>query len=129
MTTKDSTPHDGFDLYNDMRKPEDSLTVDETCGITFNEPIPVGDFTLRAGKGYNGAPGGDIRLELADGTTVMSFSHDGTVTVRGEKVDNNPAVYGVFRKWLEHATGLPNGANHTTIVLGDGQGGDYKEGP
>jgi hypothetical protein len=85
-----------------------------------------GDIRFRAGAGgtgtdkFPGAPGNFI-FELADGSEVMRISGDGVVTVRGEIVESNVAVFRSFLSWLRGASielesGEKNGGDATSNV-------------
>ena len=81
-----------------------------------------GDISFRAGAGgaggndrFPGAPG-NIIFELADGSEVMRISGTGVVTVRGEVVENNTAVYRAFLSWLRGAS--------VELEGGEGDGGN-----
>lgn len=65
-----------------------------------------GNITIIAGAGGvpvgDGKPGkdGHILFQLADGTEMLRFDPDGSIAVRGEKVDSNEVIYEVFKSWL-----------------------------
>lgn len=64
--------------------------------LTGKEEAHLGEFSgpIRDGR---------VVFRLADGSEVMLFEPDGSITVRGEVVDNNAAVYRTFRRWLRDA--------------------------
>jgi len=50
-------------------------------------------------------PEGVMQFSLAENTEpVMVFKPDGTILIRGEKVDDNKEVYAAFRTWLRDAS-------------------------
>ena len=69
--------------------------------VCLNHPIP-GNLYLTTGKGFGQAPAGDFYFQVG-GVTILKLGGDGTVTVRGEVVDSNRAIYDAFKAWLESA--------------------------
>lgn len=56
-----------------------------------------------AGSSLGQLPAGSFRFTLDNGTEVMRIDPDGTVTVKGTRVDTDKDIYDGFRAWLLHA--------------------------
>lgn len=68
-----------------------------------------GNLIFKAGIGAKNSegrrcPDGAFIFQMADGKEMMRFEPDGTVTVRGTKVDDDRKIYENFREWFLHAS-------------------------
>lgn len=69
-----------------------------------------GNLILRSGSGYTEqTPSGPVKhgidgsiiFQYGNGQEALRFDPDGTVMVRGEKVDSNFDIYKLFLEWFD----------------------------